>query len=331
MRYCEYDASRSRPNIVVDGSPNEQTVSTLTHWPGIPQPDWAKAEQTDLSAQMAFELVRRGIAVGADVVTNNHFDQDGLVSVLTLVEPELALAHEALLTDVAAAGDFATYRDRRAARASMVISAFADQARSPIAAQLVGPYDDQCARLYDEMLGRLLALVLDPTASRDLWGDEDDHLARSEAAIARGTVTVDEHRELDLAVVSVGDAGLLGHAHRFAANDHGGVHPMAIHNATSCVRILQECDRQYTYTDRYETWVQYRSRRLPRRVDLRPLAERLTASDPDATWTASSPSALTPQLTSNGESALGPAAVFDDLRRHLLTSPPAWDPYVPGR
>ena len=38
MRYDDYEASRSTPNIVVDGSPNESTVLTLTHWPGIPAP-----------------------------------------------------------------------------------------------------------------------------------------------------------------------------------------------------------------------------------------------------------------------------------------------------
>jgi hypothetical protein len=113
MQYCEYNASRTKPNVVVDGSPNEQTVMTLTHWPGIAQPDWAKA---DLSAQMAFRFVERELTVAADIVTNNHFDQDGLVSVLALVQPDAALVHESVLTDVAAAGDFATFRDRRADR-----------------------------------------------------------------------------------------------------------------------------------------------------------------------------------------------------------------------
>jgi hypothetical protein len=328
MQYCDYNASRTKPNVVVDGSPNEQTVMTLTHWPGIAQPDWAKA---DLSAQMAFRFVERELTVAADIVTNNHFDQDGLVSVLALVQPDAALVHESVLTDVAAAGDFATFRDRRAARASMVISAYADPQRSPIASQLTGTYDDQCTRLYEELLERVLAIALDPDPYRDLWGEEDDHLTRSEAAIASGSIAVDERPELDLAVVSVGDAGLLGNAHRFAANEYGGVHPMAIHNATPCVRILQVCGQQYTYTDRYETWVQYRTRRLPRRVDLRPLAAELTASDDGVTWTASSPSGLTPQLTSNGESTLGPAGVIDRLTQHLVTSPPAWDPYEPRR
>jgi hypothetical protein len=62
----------------------------------------------------------------ARVVSNNHFDQDGLVSVFALVDPVEARARRALLEDLAAAGDFATYRYRDAARASMVISALTD-------------------------------------------------------------------------------------------------------------------------------------------------------------------------------------------------------------
>ena len=53
FRYLGYNASRTVANVVVDGSPNEGTVLTLTHWPGITQPAGLAA---DLSAQMAFRV-----------------------------------------------------------------------------------------------------------------------------------------------------------------------------------------------------------------------------------------------------------------------------------
>ena len=53
----------------------------------------------------------------AELVSNNHFDEDGLVGVFTLLEPGTALGLRELLIDTARAGDVATYRDRRAARA----------------------------------------------------------------------------------------------------------------------------------------------------------------------------------------------------------------------
>ena len=71
FRYLEYNASRDVANVVVDGSPNDGTVLTLTHWPGIGQPADVVA---DLSAQMAFRFLQSGHSVRADVVTNNHFE-----------------------------------------------------------------------------------------------------------------------------------------------------------------------------------------------------------------------------------------------------------------
>src|SRR5688500_15465949 len=121
LRYLRYEATEDVPNVVVDGSPNRSTVLTLTHWPGIPTVPGVEA---DLSAEMAFRYLDRGadLHAGAEVVTTNHFDQDGLVGIFALVVPQRALAHRDLLIDVAAAGDFGTYRYRTAARISMTLA-----------------------------------------------------------------------------------------------------------------------------------------------------------------------------------------------------------------
>lgn len=314
MRFLEYGLASSQPNVVVDGSPNDGTVLLLTHWPGSPQPDGMAA---DLSAQMAFRYVRSGADPGADIVTNNHFDQDGLVSMLAFVDPASALAHEDLLIDVAAAGDFATYRFRSAARACMAIATYAGR--------LSGPYEEQCAELYDSLLPLVLPMALDPSPWRDLWSDEDAHLTASESALAAGDVTIEEIAELDLAVVCA--TGASGRASRFASNDHTGVHPMAVHNATTCIRAIEVRGRTYTYTDRYETWVQYRSRALLPRRDLRPLADELTSRDAGGAWTATAPGSLTPQLHGPDESTLDEQQVLAALTRHLAEAEPAWHPY----
>ncbi len=325
MRYCEYDATNQIPNVVVDGSPNAATVLTLSHWPGTIVPSGLRA---DLSAQISFLFAASGDAVGAEVVTNNHFDQDGLVAMFALVDPEAARQHRELLIDVAAAGDFATYRYRQAARASMAIAAYADPERSPIASQLAGPYGAQCAALYETMLECVLDLVVHPERFEELWADEDDELTHSEAALASGSIVVHERPGSDLAVVEIAAEEPQRSGHRFASDEYVGAHPLAINNATGCFRILVVHGRRYAYTDRYETWVQYRSRRPLPRVDLRPLAEELSAADPHAVWTATAPSVLSPRLATDGESGLDPTTVLDHLTRHLASAPPAWDPYA---
>ena len=326
FRFAGYADSSSEPNVVVDGSPNESTVLTLTHWPGYLQPP---GFHFDLSAEMAFHYIEHGIDhPHAEVVTNNHFDQDGLVGVHALTEPELAEHHRQLLIDVAAAGDFGIYHDRRAARASMTIAAYADNDRSPLAHRLAGSYDQQCVVLYEETIQLLVPMVVDNDSFRDLWAAEDEELTASERAIAGGVVTIDEVPDVDLAIVAIPVGEQSRGGHRFASEYFDAVHPMALHNATGCFRLLVFHGRRYQFVDRYETWVQYRSRRPLPRVDMRPLAERLTEAERhSASWTASAPGSLTPTMRVEAESSLDQVVVRELVIDHLRHAAPAWDPY----
>jgi hypothetical protein len=325
FRFRGYAESAAEPNVVVDGSPNDGTVLALTHWPGFAQPE---GFHFDLSAEMAFHYLDDPIDhPPAEIVTNNHFDQDGLVSVHALVHPQLSLDHRDLLIDVAAAGDFATFRDRRAARASMVIDAYADSERSPIADVLVGSYDEQCVALYEQTIPLLVSMAIDADRFRNLWAAEDAELAAGEAALAEGIVTIEEVHDVDLAVVRIPETLSMHGGHRFAGMSFDTIHPMALHNATSCFRLLVIHGRRYQFVDRYETWVQYRSRQPLPRVDMRPLADQLIASENgSARWSASAPGSLTPILRVDGESSLSSQVVREMLVTHLRTGAPAWNP-----
>jgi hypothetical protein len=104
--------------------------------------------------------------------------------------------------------------------------------------------------------------------------------------------------------------------HRFGGGSFEGLHPMAIHNATDRFRLLVVHGRRYRYVDRYETWVQYQSRPVLARVDMRPLAERLTAQETGAvTWTAGAPGSLSPELSHDDESSIQP----DELTRVVVS------------
>lgn len=264
-------------------------------------------------------------------MTNNHFDQDGLVGLHALIDPELSQQHRQLLIDVAAAGDFATYRDRRAARASMTISAYADEARSPIAARLSGPYDAQCVALYEETLPLLVSMVLDGEQFRSLWADEDAQLTASEKAIANGIMTIEEVPDVGLAIITIPELEPSRSGHRFAHESFNEVHPMALNNATASLRLLVIHGRRYQFVDRYETWVQFRSRPTLPRADMRPLADQLSERETgSATWTASAPGSLTPTLCVVEESSLPADLVREMVVSHLRVAPPAWDPYAQG-
>jgi hypothetical protein len=325
------------PSVVVDGSPAEGTVLCLSHWPGIGSPEefWA-----DLSAEMAFRYVdggggRHGTA---SVVSNNHFDQDGLVGVFALSSPEEAQARRALLIEVARAGDFAVTESRAAARVSMVIAAYADPERSPLAGLPdSSDYEGQTAALYAELLGLLPELCDHPERFESLWGEEDASLDASAAALASGSVTIEEVPELDLAVISVPEDAPDAGGHRFGGMWIPGLHPMAVHAATERGAVLTVRGRHYQFGYRYESWVQFRSRPVRSRVDLVPLATALSAAESAAggsvTWRADRVSGLTPALGPAGgeESALDPVAVRSLVEAHLSDAPGAWDPYLVTR
>ena len=148
MRFVPYHLLAGRPSVIVDGSPAPGTVLTVTHWPGVPPPPGIEA---DLSAQMAFRLLDRPDLVPpeAEAVSNNHFDQDGLVSVYALADPHEARLRQGFLEEVALAGDFGVYHDRDAARVSMVLAALARADGLP---------DDPAeltAAIYEDALGRM--------------------------------------------------------------------------------------------------------------------------------------------------------------------------------
>src|SRR5262245_39077012 len=180
MQYVPYDELGDRPNVIVDGASNPHTLITLSHWPNSPTP---AALKDDLSTQIVFHyLDRPKVWVKADVVSNNHFDEDGLIGVYSLIDPSHAQRHRELLIDIAAAGDFGTYRFRSAARTTFVLSAFADPDLSPLDSSIFQErYPRLAARLYQELLPRLPEILNDLDGFRSHWEAEDAMLAESEA------------------------------------------------------------------------------------------------------------------------------------------------------
>jgi hypothetical protein len=329
LKFLAYAASADGPNVIVDGAANAGTRLTLSHWPGSPTP---RELLEDLSAEIAFRaLAEPDRFDGIDVVSNNHFDQDGLASVYALVDPDAALARRERVIDVARAGDFGTFTDRDSARITFAIAAHDDPEISPLpAAAFDAPYDELCATLYESLLPDFSALLDAPDRWRSLWEREDAHLGESIDAIERGIVRIDERAAIDLAVVTVPDDWAAKATHRFTQTWTEAVHPMAVDNATERLRILLVQGHRYRLELRYETWVMFVSRPVTPRPDLRALATALTAQETaGAQWKADAPGALTPQLRliDNAESSIAPEIFVATVERYLADAPPAWDPF----
>jgi hypothetical protein len=313
MRYVPYHRLGDTPHIVVDGAANAATVLTLSHWPRSGTPADLRA---DLSAQIAFRYLdtpARHVAVEA--VSNNHFDEDGLVSLFVLTQPEHAQPRRQRLIDVAGAGDFGTATDRDAARAAFAIAACADPERSPLPAEVwTRTYPEQTEALYEALLPRLPEMADHPERFASLWEEDDRALAAGEAALRTGRAAIEEHPSVDLAVVTLPEGESL--------------HDMALYNATRRFRVLLLAGRRYELRFRYETWVQYVSFRPLPRVDLAPLAAALSEED-DGRWEFPGVDEIAPRLqrSDRGPSRIGPGDMTRRVLAFLAAAPPAWDPF----
>src|SRR5215510_4618339 len=120
MRFEFYtEALANVPKLSVDGTVDNSIH--FSHWEGNTTPAELKA---DTSTEIALNLVaspnRAALTNGIDLVTNNHFDTDGILSVWTVLNGERALELREDLVSAAEAGDFCEFSSEVGVRASIV-------------------------------------------------------------------------------------------------------------------------------------------------------------------------------------------------------------------
>lgn len=329
MRFVPYHQLDAAPNIIVDGAAGPGTILTLSHWPKSGTPANLKR---DTSAEIVFAYLDTPSAhVQAEIASNNHFDEDGLVGIFTLIEPVIAEKNRELLLDTASAGDFGVFKRRDAARIAFTISAYADPDTSPLPAKIFArPYLEMAGELYTQLLKLMPDFLANPSAYEKYWKPEDDKLAASEDLIAQGRITIEERPTLDLAVARIPEDLARGPVHRFTQKRLAECHPFTLHSRTPCTRLLIVQGQHIEFQYRYESWVQLASRRPLPRVDLKPLASDLNEEETSGgRWVFDGVECITPRLHLEGSSntSLPLATLQERLEQQLSSGPPAWNPY----
>jgi hypothetical protein len=204
MRFEYYHSGLDNtPKLSVDG-----TVSNsihFSHWQGNETPAQLKA---DTSTEIALNLVaapnREELTHGIELVTNNHFDTDGVLSVWTVLTGERALDLRAQLIPAAEAGDFSEFTTEAAVRASIVIqgSDQPDDAGSPLARQLAGENVDD-ARAYDLVLPEVERILTRSDEYEPLWRSAWHKIATAIESFERGASTVTEFAEAGVSLIAL--------------------------------------------------------------------------------------------------------------------------------
>ncbi len=314
---------------MVDGAARPGSALVLSHWPHSPTPEavWA-----DLSAEISLRYVESRLPFpAAECVTIDHPDEDGIASVFAVAHPVEAMRLQEPLVAFARAGDFGV-ATREAARAVFTFEAIGAGAKPPWRDKAASQDWSAPAGWFADLVPHLGEIIERSEAFEKLWSDADRAFDEGTAAIARGDVTIEEHHDLDVAVVRT--HGITGER-CFPVARRGvlRVHPFALHSATPMVRMIVLDGDQLIYYDRYETWVRYISRALPKRRDLAPLAAKLDEISTGVVWEADGPGAIVAALAPREPSAsrLPHGEIVKQILEYLATAPVAWDPFAkPG-
>src|SRR2546425_3607702 len=174
MRFEYYsDAIADVPKVSVDGTVDN--AIHFSHWKGNQTRASVKA---DTSTEIALNLIaapnREELTKGIDLVTNNHFDTDGVLSVWTVLTGEHALPLRDKLIAAAEAGDFSEMSTEDGVRASIVIQGSdspTDNSGSPLARHVAGEPVLDGARAYELVLPHVERVLTHTSEYESLWRD----------------------------------------------------------------------------------------------------------------------------------------------------------------
>ena len=208
MRFEYYHAGLDdMPKLSVDGTvPNSVHFS---HWQGNETPAALKA---DTSTEIALNLVgspdMQELTRGIELVTNNHFDTDGVLSVWTMLTGERALGLRQQLIAAAENGDFSEYTNSTAVRASIVIQGSEQpdpnqETGSPLAAYLAGEAVTDEARAYELVLPEVERVLTRISDYEPLWRDGWQRIAAAMESFASGASKVEEQEDVRLSVITL--------------------------------------------------------------------------------------------------------------------------------
>jgi hypothetical protein len=331
MRFEFYHSGLdSVPKLSVDGTVDNSIH--FSHWKGNETPSAVKA---DTSTEIALNLIAsphfNELTRGIELVTNNHFDTDGVLSVWTVLEGERALELRDKLIPAAEAGDFSEFTSEDAVRASIVIQG-SDQASpndetgSPLACQLAGEEVDDDARAYELVLPEVARVLTRTNDYEALWRSAWERIATAIESFELGASTVQEFADVKLSLITLAPEAFSSSG--FSPTRHAAPYTAISRYARGHIFLITTPVRGgwvYRIDYPYYSWAETIVRPRIERRDLNPLINQLNGIEKrEGRWQLD-----TREMTSAvkfvaadgtlGASAIAPDEVARILRKVLLS------------
>lgn len=208
MKFEFYHAGLDNvPKLSVDGTVSNSVH--FSHWQGNQTPGEVKADtSTEITLNLVASPNRQELTQGIELVTNNHFDTDGVLSVWTVLNGEPALDLREQLIPAAEAGDFSEFSTENGVRVSIVIQG-SDQASpnnesgSPLAAYLSGKEISDDAEAYELVLPQVERVLRNIGEYESLWRSGWEAIANAIESFEKGKSTVAEYQDARLSLITL--------------------------------------------------------------------------------------------------------------------------------
>ena len=207
MRFEFYqEGLNAGPLLSVDGT--VEGALHLSHWEGNATPDELRADtSTEIALNFAAWPGRTEWARGVEVVTNNHFDADGVLSVWSVLNGERALGVRDALVSAAEAGDFSEFPCEDAVRVSILLQGgdnpFVPGVNSPLVRGLAGGARVDERRAYELVLPEVERVITRTGEYEPLWREGWSWIERTLESFARGRSRVSEDAGSKISVVTL--------------------------------------------------------------------------------------------------------------------------------
>ena len=240
MRFEFYhEGLAGAPLLSVDGT--VEGALHLSHWEGNRTPEELRADtSTEIALNFAEWPRREEWARGVRIVTNNHFDADGVLSVWSVLNGERALDLRSELVSAAEAGDFSEFPNENAVRVSILLQGgdnpFVPGVCSPLVEHLAGGEKVDERRAYELVLPEVERVVTRTDEYEPLWREGWAWIERTLESFAAGRSRVSEDEGSKLSVVTL--ARDLYGPEGFDPARHGAPYTALAHNARGEVVLV---------------------------------------------------------------------------------------------
>ncbi len=263
--YFYENAMKDVDKISVDGiAPNSVHLS---HWPGNQTPIPLKA---DTATAIVFRYIshpnQKDFFPKMRIITNTHFDTDGLLSVWSMLNSKRAEPMASRMIAAAEAGDFSAFSSEEGVQVNLLIQAFCHHEKSPIHEKIeeyVGPRE---AAYYKHLLPLVPDLFRKKDQYRDLWEPSFEKILQSMTLFEKGVIGGEEYENERLSVV------IDEHAPARQAIDH--------YCQGDLFLVIEDKERseggyRYVLDYRYYSWADTVTRPPIKKIPMNALAEKL--------------------------------------------------------